>query len=42
VAEQSMLDLMPLRDAGQIMPNLSNQVGFGSKLLKFDFEQPHA
>ena len=40
MAEQPVLDLVPLRGARGIMADLQRQAGFVSQFLEFDLEQP--
>ena len=42
VAEQAVLDLVPLRCARRVMAHLKRQAGFVGEVLKLDFEQAHA
>ena len=42
VAEQPMLDLVPLRGPRRIMAYKKRQAGFVSQVLHFNFEQAHA
>jgi hypothetical protein len=42
VAEQPMLDLIPLRGAGRIVVDVYDETALVSQFLQFDLPQPHS
>ena len=42
VAEQAVLDLIPLRRAGRIVMDVEHEAGLVGELLQLDLPQPHA